>query len=306
MAQRILPLLLALLFLAGCGSEGVGLSGLTPESPAPSASPPERPSPSDPPPDSPSGTELEVTCGGGPPLLLACRVVDSDDEEALLATLPQEGDMYAGVFRLTAGEVSERFWGAPVRDDDGRVRYSPAAFADIADGMLLYVVCGDVDQSEFPGAFVGMRSAEIVDEQGNGPVSVRIESGRWFDLCGLYLRVLDDLWVAEPQPEYPAAVAVDLSAAPGGLTEQERAALVWRFGQLHGVEAVDAGQWDRPEPPAFTFTVSAPAGNRMERGDTLYFSAAREGTAPASLGDCAAHWSEGGSWTGYEPLATFR
>lgn len=298
MTRRILPLVLALLLLVSCNSVGADPSGSVPESPAPSKSASDSPSP--------SGAELEITCGGGPPLLLACRVVDSAGEEALLATLPQEGDMYEGVFRLAAGEVSGRFWKDPVRGDDGQTRYSPAAFADIADGMLLYVVCDDVDQSGFPGVFAGVRSAEIVDEQGDSPVSVRIEPDRWFDLCGLYLRVLDDLWEAGPEPEYPAAVAVDLSAAPGALTEQERAALVWRFGQLHGVEAVDAGQWDRPEPPAFTFTVSAPTGNRMERGDTLYFSAAREGTAPVSFGDCAAHWSEGGSWTGYEPLVTPR
>lgn len=287
MTRRILPLLLALL-LAGCNSSGVDASGPAPESP------------------SPSGAELEVTCGGGPPLLLACRVVDGAGEEALLATLPQQGDMYAGVFRLTAGELSERFWRDPVRGDDGRVKYSPAVFEDIADGMLLYVVCDDVDQSEFPGALVGVRSVEIVDEQGNSPVRVQIEPNRWFDLCGLYLRVLDDLWEAEQVPEYPAAVAVDLSAAPGGLTEQERAALIWRFGQLHGVEAVEAGLWDRPEPPVFTFTISAPAGNRAESGNTLYFSASREGNAPVSFADCAARWSEGGSWTGYEPLATPR
>lgn len=316
MARRILPLLLALLLLAGCGS---GSGDMDPSGPAPGG-----PSPSEPPPDSPflSEAELEVTCGGGPPLLLACRVVDGAGEEALLATLPQEGDMYEGVFRLTAGEVSGRFWRDPVRGDDGRVRYSPAVFEDIADGMLLYVVCDDVDQSEFPGVFVGVRSAEIVDEQGNSPVQVQIEPGRWFDLCGLYLRVLDDLWVAEPKPEYPAAVAVDLSAAPGGLTEQERAALVWRFGQLRGVEAVEAELWDRPECPVFIFTISlptwdvaeypaaftgsVPAGDRAERGDTLYFSASRNGTAPVSFRDCAAHWTEGGGWTGYEPSAAFR
>lgn len=168
--------------------------------------------------------------------------------------------MYAGVFRLTAGEVSERLWGVPVRGDDGQIQYSPAVFEDIADGRLLYVVCDDVDQSEFPGALVGARSAELVDEQKDGVVGLRIEPGRWFDLCGLYLRALDGLWAAGPKPEYPAAVAVDLSAAPGGLTEQDRAALVWRFGQLRGAEAVEVELWDRPEYPAFIFTISPPPG----------------------------------------------
>lgn len=62
--------------------------------------------------------------------------------------------------------------------------------------------------------------------------------------------------------------------------------------------------WDIAEHPAFTSSVPDEGG--AERGNTLYFSALRNGTAPVSFRDCAAHWSESGNWTGYEPLATFR
>lgn len=316
MKKRMFSFLLVLLLLSACSGEAEVGTGYT-DCPSPSDSPVLQVQPSS------AAPEDEITCVGGPPLLLACRVVDgAGEEELLLATLPQEGDIYAGVFRLTAEELSGRFWKDPVLGPDGR-SCSLAAFEDIVDGMLLYVVCDDVDQSEYPGVFVGVRSAEIVDEDGDSPVALLTEPGRWFDLCGLYLQVLDDLWQADPSLNADISTAiVDLSSAPGGLTEQERAALVWRFGQLHGVTALDifepsvmerlegAGYyaecgseiWGLEDACLFTLRVHESGEADGSAQEVLRFDASkwRGPLAAYCFYDCTAVRPEAGPCAGYE------
>ncbi len=61
--------------------------------------------------------------------------------------------------------------------------------------------------------------------------------GQYYDLCGLYLQVLDDLWDVDSGLNGGAAYAsVDLSEAPGDLTEGEKEAIAWIFAGAHGVD----------------------------------------------------------------------
>lgn len=78
------------------------------------------------------------------------------------------------------------------------------------------------------GGLSRIRAYSLGTEQNPG--------GTYYDLCGLYLQVLNDLWDADAglnsKIQY---VSVDLSQAPGGLTEAEKAAVAWRFAGQHGV-----------------------------------------------------------------------
>ncbi len=63
--------------------------------------------------------------------------------------------------------------------------------------------------------------------------------GTFFDLSGLYMKVLDDLWEVDiglnGGAEY---VSIDLSEAPGGLTDGEKSAIAWIFENKHDVKAL--------------------------------------------------------------------
>ena len=106
------------------------------------------------------------------------------------------------------------------------------------DGSSNHIVRFDPATGEFVdapgGQGYGVGSAWSRGQGRNG-------TGTAYDLCGLYLQVLDDLWQKDPAlNEDIAQAALDLSQAPGDLTEGEKAALVWRFGELHGVDAFAA------------------------------------------------------------------
>jgi hypothetical protein len=148
-----------------------------------------------------------------------------------------------------------------------------------------------------------------------------------FDLCGLYLQVLDDLWKKDPAlNEDVSQIALDLSRAPGELTEGEKLALVHRFGELHGVEAF-AATFEELEKQGYL--TSEPLGNgapegaafvRWEDGclfsitpsedhegesyslPTLFFNAEKWRSSLGAYGfyDCSAGWGQVSTWNGYQ------
>ncbi len=74
------------------------------------------------------------------------------------------------------------------------------------------------------------------------PGTKQSPGGSFYDLSGLYLQVLEDLWAVDSGLNASGVnmVSVDLSQAPGGLLESERQAIAWRFGELHGAEPLTA------------------------------------------------------------------
>ena len=71
-------------------------------------------------------------------------------------------------------------------------------------------------------------------------VSLSREENAQYDLCGLSLQVLEDLWNEDDGLNGGAEVVrVDLSKAPGGLTAGEKAAVAWHpAAQKHGVQGL--------------------------------------------------------------------
>ena len=199
---------------------------------------------------------------------------------------------------LLAGETAGEVYTVPADSFPLTLDGEPADASVLEDGMPLTVAYTGIEET-FP-ARLSIAAAEayrLGTEKNPG--------GGFYDLCGLYLQVLSDL--AEGGEE---TVAVDLSQAPGDLTEGEKAAIAWRFREL-----CDAGLAD-PEnaaPGTARFTIRAASWEEGEAYSlpVLKFEAERSQTLPAGpdgirpatarvLRDCFAVWPEFGTWTGYQ------
>lgn len=273
----------------------------TPESPARTEGPA---APADPAGVPPSLAEDEE------PTVLTCRVVDgAEDGNLLLAELDEGLYGGTGVYRLNVKDV-------PVTLDGEAAEPSV-----LEDGMAVDVAFNGHVLESFP-AQLGEVYSVSAWSRGRG----RNGGGTMFDLCGLYLQVLDDLWKKDPAlNEDVSQIALDLSQAPGELTEGEKTALVHRFGELHGVEAFAATFEELEEQGYLT---SEPLGNGAPEGTafvrwedgclfsitpsedhegesyslpTLFFNAEkwRSSLGAYTFYGCSATWPESGPWTGY-------
>ena len=290
--------ILLCLCLSACGSTPAG----EPTAPAGGGGTAEAPGPEEQatPPD-PDGEATVITC----------RIVDGAEEgNLLLAELDGGPYQGKGVYRLDLE-------GLPVTLD------GQAADASVLeDGMPVEISFNGNVLESFPAQF-GQVYSLAAWSRGQGKNAM----GTAYDLCGLYLQVLDDLWQKDPAlNEDIAQAALDLSQAPGDLTEGEKAALVWRFGELHGVDAFAATFEELKEQG---YIRSEPLGEGAPEGaaflhweDGCLFSIAssdkHEGEVyslpvlffnaekwRSSLGayffyDCSAGWGQAGTWSGYQ------
>ena len=274
----------------------------TPESPARAEGPA---APADPAGVPPSLAEDEE------PTVLTCRVVDgAEDGNLLLAELDEGLYGGTGVYRLNVKDV-------PVTLDGEAAEPSV-----LEDGMAVDVAFNGHVLESFP-AQLGEVYSVSAWSRGRG----RNGGGTMFDLCGLYLQVLDDLWEKDKGlNENVSQIALDLSQAPGELTEGEKLALVHRFGELHGVVAFAATFEELKEQGYLT---SEPLGNgapegaafvRWEDGclfsitpsedhegesyslPTLFFNAEKWRSSLGAYGfyDCSAGWGQVSTWNGYQ------
>lgn len=274
----------------------------TPESPARTEGPA---APADPAGVPPSLAEDEE------PTVLTCRVVDgAEDGNLLLAELDEGLYGGTGVYRLNVKDV-------PVTLDGEAAEPSV-----LEDGMAVDVAFNGTVLESFP-AQLGEVYSVSAWSRGRG----RNGGGTMFDLCGLYLQVLDDLWQKDPALNGDVSqIALDLSRAPGELTEGEKLALVHRFGELHGVEAFAATFEElkeqgyltseplgdgAPEGAAFVrwedgclFSITPSEDHEGESYSlpTLFFNAEKWRSSLGAYGfyDCSAGWGQVSTWNGYQ------
>lgn len=148
--------------------------------------------------------------------------------------------------------------------------------------------------------------------------------GTYYDLCGLYLQVLNDLWDVDSGLNGGAAyVSVDLTEAPGDLTPGEKAAVAWIFAGEHGAEALtltyqelaeqgyltEYGEFGDEEHKAYEWTDGVLFSiTKEESGEKEVFSLpvlkfdAEKWRSPLGayfFVDCKAVWAESGSWGSY-------
>ena len=199
---------------------------------------------------------------------------------------------------LLAGETAGEVYTVPAVSFPLTLDGEPTDASVLEDGMPLTVAYTGIEET-FP-ARLGIAAAEayrLGTEKNPG--------GGFYDLCGLYLQVLSDL--AEGGEE---TVAVDLSQAPGDLTEGEKAAIAWRFRELCGAGLADP---ESAAPGTARFTIREASGEEGEAYSlpVLQFEAERSQTLPAGpdgarpatarvLQDCFAVWPEFGAWTSYQ------
>ena len=225
-----------------------------------------------------------------------CRIVDgAETGELLLAELNGAEN---GVYLLSAGDL-------PVTMDGQN-----ADTKDLADGMTVEVEHSGTVLESYPAQF-----GQVFSLRAQTPAN-----GGYTDLCGLWLKVLDDLWSTDPGLNETEGggtvpyVGVDLSSAPGGLTEVEKAAVAWQFGRLHGAQALtgtfdelaEQGYIDRDQlfwEDGVLFSVTADGRDETTCYSlpTLSFDAQkwRGGDGAYFFSDCVCVWPESGTWTEY-------
>ncbi len=266
------------------------------------------------------------------PTVLACRIVDGAEDGTLLLAELDEG-LYGGtgVYRLNlesggpkADLVYTSLPGITLENAAPAAVpvYLDGELADasvLEDGMTVDVAFNGTAMESFPA-----RLGEVYSVTAWSVGRSKNPGGSCYDLCGLYLQVLDDLWEKDKGLNEGIAIAgLDLSQAPGELTESEKAALAWRFGELHGVEVVTGTFEELAEQgyfAAYSVTENGEDGplwwedgclfsitpNEEHEGEayslpTLFFNAEkwRSPLGAYCFYDCSALWPEFGTWSGY-------
>ena len=182
------------------------------------------------------------------------------------------------------------------------------------DGLTVDVCCSGIQSDEWPMEFDSVASLRFYSIG-----TPECPGGTCFDLCGLYLQVLEDLWNADDGLNGGAKyISVDLSDAPGGLSEGEKSAVVWAFAGAHGAEPLTLSYEELVEQGHLTAWPDTE--NLYEWEDGLLFTI-RDSGDPADVyslpvvrfdaekwrtplgaiffSDCSALWPEIGTWTEY-------
>lgn len=256
--------------------------------------------------DSPQPGGAPSPAEGEAPAVLTLRVVDGATGGDLLLAGESAGEVYT----LSVGEI-------PVRLDGGT---EEAGAGVLEDGMVVDVAYNGTVLETWP-AQLGEISSITAWSQG----TEKNPGGTFYDLCGLYLQVLEDLWERDAglnSGDGLTYIGVDLSQAPGGLTEGEKAALAWRFAEAHG-KALVTGTFDQltaqgyitGEPldgsdakfmqwedgVLFSITSADAPADQAYSLPVLFFNAEKWRSSLGAYGfsDCSALWPELGTWTGY-------
>lgn len=234
---------------------------------------------------------------------IALRIVDG----AGTGTLVLAGQSAGDVFTVNTEDITILLDG---KEADASV---------LEDGMPVEVAYRGGRQEIWP---VQLQQIDAIYGFSRG--SKENPGGTYYDLCGLYLQVLNDLWEQDAGlNDAIAYVSVDLSQAPGDLTEGEKAAIAWIFAGQHqaepltlsleelaeikldGVAAAKQYQWE--DGLLFTITADSGAENEVYALPMVKFHAAKWRTPLGAYGfsRCTALWPELGTWSGYQAEAVW-
>ena len=176
--------------------------------------------------------------------IISLRIVDGAETGQLVLAGERASDVYA----LDVEDIK-------VFLDGEKVNAS-----ELEDGMMAEIVHSGWIQTTYPATF-----SDVYEVRVYSLGSEKNPGGSYYDLCGLYLQVLEDLWNADDGLNTDIQyVSVDLTNAPGNLTEGEKAAIAWIFGGKHGVEALTLSSQELQEQGYLTELVTT--GNGIPMG----------------------------------------
>ena len=227
----------------------------------------------------------------------------SGDPDALAGGIVDEPPWFA-TFRVVAGAESGNL--VLARDGDTADQVYTLNTKDlpldrpVENGELINVYFETVLET-FPAQFGGVTAVEhtLTDRD---------------DRCGLYLRVLEDLWAADPGLNTDLEeLGVDFSGLTD-LSESEKSALAWVFGNAHGLTPITGTLEELWEAGCLTPMTQPAEGRedsvalyRWENGCLFSLSGSAEGGFTArkwasGLGayvfsDCTARQNADGTWT---------
>ena len=193
--------------------------------------------------------------------LLACTKDGRENENDDVEIEPQ----YAGADTMTLRVVGDVSSGTLVLAGETELYTLPL------EGLTLYLDGSSMDASEIESGMTaevwytgGVQETYPAKFSQVVAVSFSREDDARYDLCGLYLQVLEDLWDKDAGLNGGAEiVSVDLSKAPGGLTAGEKAAVAYVFAQKHGVQGLTMTFDELREEGYLT-------GEKLEGGSTAY------------------------------------
>lgn len=219
---------------------------------------------------------------------------------------------------VLAGNGAGEVYTMSVGDADVFIDGTLSNASVLEDGMLAEIRYTGGIMETWPGQIGNVESVSVYSKgTQQNPL------GQYYDLCGLYLQVLNDLWDVDSGLNGGAAyVSVDLSEAPGDLTEGEKEAIAWIFAGAHGVDVLTLTYQELAEQGYLSeydflddehkvyewqdgvlFSIMA----RTDGQDEVYSLPVLQFNAEkwrSPLGayffeDCKAVWSESGSWNSY-------
>lgn len=194
----------------------------------------------------------------------------------------------------------------------------PAGSTAIKDGLTAHIYHSGNIQESYPATFGEVYEIHVFSIGSKNQLG-----GTLFDLCGLYLKVLDDLWESDSGLNNGAEyVSIDLSEAPGGLTGAEKAAICWIFGNEHDVMVLNFTLEELKNEGYLTAAGGSNDLYQWDNGVLLSITNSREesGTPNAFFGlrtiefdamkwrsplgaymfmDCTTTWPQMGTWEDY-------
>ena len=209
-----------------------------------------------------------------------------------------------GIMTLSVGDI-------PVYLDGEKADVSV-----LMDGMTAEIRHDGMTLETFPARFGNVYEIHVYSIGTKNQVG-----GTLFDLSGLYLKVLEDLWEADNGLNSGAEyVSIDLSEAPGNLTENEKSAIAWIFGNRHNVTVLEFTMEELKENGYLTGAGGMDNLYQWDDGVLLSITAKQKEEPDAYFGlrtiefdamkwrsplgaymflDCSANWPQMGTWSDY-------